>query len=293
MSLNFVDRVLIALAVESSRATVFSEEALRNVVKAGYGLDDTAISGVPTARFSTFSLGGFELDAKQPTWPELLATDRVDALWRGSVQVSSSFPRAVVQEVELSTLSLATLDADVATANGGVMPAGDALELARRVALRNRLATLAAHPEATGNGSIDELLARAGVTTLAELLSAPGVASLSQLRIAFSPPIGGEAFTLFDFPVAVAVLIRDPSETGFHLATLVSAARRVQQEMRRAGFEPKPGAGAVGQGKALVAVVVPETWFDDTAWPGGTAAQRLANAGAWMAREGMALATSV
>jgi hypothetical protein len=199
---------------------------------------------------------------------------------------------ARIEDVAYANLSLSGLDADVAAANGGAMPAGVALETARRAVLLTRLQALAAHPGSATPAAIDNWLEKSGASSVDDLLAAPGTASLSELQIAFSDPIGGVAFSQMDFPIAVAVLIRDPADPANRLTNMIAAARQIQAAMRKAGYEPKQPSEAGGQGKAVTALMVPDVWFDDTDWPGASRAARITAAGAWMALEGIGLVPS-
>lgn len=287
--MQFAEKALIALSGESTRGAVFGQAGLKNIVKAGYTLHEAALQGAASPRFAGFTLGG--LDPEETEDPADLPPPalRIDALWRGSIRIAASFPKAEITGLSEGRLSLDGLDASVAAANGGVLPTGAGLEAGRRAELVRRLAVLARHPRSATPEVIEAWLATAGAATVADLLEAEGTVPLSGLRIEISPPLGGGIFSQMDFPVAVAVLIRDPADPGMRLTEIVAATRRLEARLRKAGFEPKQHSEAGGQGKAVTALVVPEAWFDDTDWPGGTRAARITAAGAWMAREGIAL----
>lgn len=287
--MHFADRALIALSDDATRAVVFGESALRNVLKAGYGLDEAVLQGAAQPDFSVFNLGGLDPEPDRGAHERPVAERRIDALWRGAIRVAARFPKARVETVTAAALSLQGLDAEVAAANGGVLPGGDALEAGRRAGLQRRLEELAAQPEAASPAVIEAWLSSAGAATVGELLEAEGTSAATHLQLAFSPPIGGDAFTRMDFPVAVAVMIRDPAEPGTSLAGIVAGARWVQAAMRRAGFEPKRPSEGAGLGRPVTALVVPDSWFDDGDWPGADRDARIASAGRWMAREGLAL----
>lgn len=289
--MNFEDRTLVALTQEASRLAVLNDRAARNVVRAAYGVDDGALIGLATAQFDSFSLGGLDeapADAAGLPAPVLPPAPRIDALWRGGVHVSASWPRARIDSVRQAQLSLARLDEAVAVATGGALPAGPALETARRAELLRRIEAAAGHDEAVTDALLQAWLDKAGIASVAELLQAPGSAPLSQLQLAISPPLGGVAASQMRFPVAVALMVRDHSDPAFRLTEAVAAARRVQLAMRRAGFEPAPSDSA-GHGRAVTALLVSQSWFDDVHWPGADPATRISLAGSWMAREGIAL----
>lgn len=287
--MNFADRALIALSGGASRSAVFNDTALRNILKAGYGLEEAAAQGAAQPDFSVFNLGGFDPEPAKSIGERPVAERRIDALWRGAIRISARFPKARVEAVAAASLSLAGLDAEVAAANGGVLPGGDALEAARRARLQRRIEETAAHPDAAPSAIIDAWLSSADAATVGELILAGGTSAATHLQLTFSEPIGGDAFTEMDLPVAVAVMIRDPAEPGTSLADIVAGARWVQAAMRRAGFEPKPPSEGAALGRPVTALVVPDNWFDDDDWPGADKDGRIASAGTWMAREAVAL----
>jgi hypothetical protein len=226
--MQFMDKALLALARGDTRLAVFGQTGLKNVLKAAYGLEDAAIQGAATPQFSTFTMGGLDPDEGEDPAdlpPPML---RIDSLWRGGIRISASFPKAQILSVKEGRLSLSGLDAAVTAANGGVLPAGDVLEAARRTELLRRLEALAKHPGSATPEVISSWLATAGATTVAELMAAEGTLPLSELQIAISPPLGGTAFRQMDFPVAVAVLIRNPADPGMRLTEIIAAARRLQ-----------------------------------------------------------------
>lgn len=287
--MNFADRALIALSDGATRATVFAQAALTNILKAGYGLDESVLQGAAEPVFSAFSFGGFDPEPEKAADEKSAPERRIDALWRGAIRISGRFPKATVEAVAAAKLSLDGLDAQVAAANGGALPGGDALETARRAELQRRLEEVVTDPGAVPPAVIDSWLSTAGAATVAELLLADETSAAVHLQLTFSPPIGGDAFAQMDFPVAVAVMVRDPADPDTSLTGVVAAARWVQAAMRRAGFEPKRPSEGAGFGRPVTALVVPDRWFDDADWPGADKDARIASAGAWMAREGVAL----
>jgi hypothetical protein len=287
--MQFVDRAMIALSELASRTALFGDASLKNIVKASYGIDDAVLQGAATARFSSFTLGGLDKLDTEETDVQSESIYRVDALWRGSIRIAASLPRALVESARITALSLAGLDEEVAAANGGVLPSGADLEASRRAVLQSRLAALSDHTGAAAEAVVSIFLERAGARDVATLVDRPDSANVGHMQVTFSAPIGGETFTQMDFPVAVAALIRDPTEAGFSLALVIAATRRIQQQMRRAGFEPKQPSEAGGLGKAVTALIVPDGWFDDDGWPGADKNARIQGAVSWMARERIGL----
>ncbi len=289
-SMEFQDRAVIAVSTPVLRSNVFSDVALKNIVKAAYGLDEAVLQGAATANYSSFTLGGLDMPGgEQETPPEPSPNLRIDALWRGSVRIAARFPKARIDSASFKSLSLKNLDADVAAANGGNMPVGEALEAARRAALKARIAQLANQAATANDAVVDLFLRKSGANGMAALVARPDAAQFGQMQLAISEALGGDAFAQMDFPVAVAILIRDPAVPGFSLAAIIAAARQVQQQMRHAGFQPAEPSPAGGMGKAIIALVVPMDWFNDADWPGADPQARIAASGAWMAGEGIGL----
>jgi hypothetical protein len=285
--MDFVDRALIAIGDEAARLVLLGSDALMNVLRAAYSIDEASLQGNATADFASFTLGGLDPEEGEDATLMPPPSLRVDALWRGSVRVAASFPKSTVA-VQAGRVSLTGLDADVAAANGGVMPSGVALEAARRAELLKRIATLAHHPESATPSVIEAWLAAAGVQSVGDLLLAPDVAAASEFSLTFSAPAGAN-FQQMSFPIAAALLIRDPTDPGSRLTDMVASARRLQARLRKAGFEPKQASSDAGLGKVVTALVVPESWFDDAQWPGSDQLDRIKTAGTWLAREGIAL----
>lgn len=287
--MQFKDQILLRFCDPVSRFTAFTESALKNAVMAAYRVERVALQGTATPMFSSFVLGGLDEPEGDPA-TNRDASLRVDALWRGSISVDANFAQARVEVAEMATLSLDGFDVEVVTANGGALPIGAALEPARREILAGRIAAISNNTAAATDQVIDSFLAKSGVQNIATLLEKPNQVTLSQLQLMISDPIGGAGFKKMEFPVALAVLIRDPSEPQNSLTELVSAARLIQQQLRKAGFEPQIASQAGGQGTAAVVLVVPESWFEDQDWPGTNKTERIEKAGDWMAREGIGLA---
>ena len=103
-------------------------------------------------------------------------------------------------------------------------------------------------------------------------------------------PVSQGARTL---PVAVAVLVRGE----LPVAEVLHEVGTVRERMGALGVERPPDERLRPRRPLVVALVVPETVFDDADWPGAGAgmgaaeqrAARRATAGTWLAREGIGL----
>lgn len=131
--MTFEDRVLVRLADDATRAGVFDQEALEQLLEAAYDGPALGVQGPFTADFAEFGLGvtARPLGTLEGSWSETGATDRtearfrvsgvgdvpqvrVDALWRGAVigrfavggepvtQVSTTIPDAETLEARVT-----------------------------------------------------------------------------------------------------------------------------------------------------------------------------------------------
>ena len=288
--MRFNDQILLKMSDSASRAAVLSDAALKNAVLASYQIEENFLQGAAMPVFSSFTLGGLDRPTDAPFYPQPAPGLRIDALWSGQITVESRFSKARVEVADFNTLTLQDFDVEVSADNGGALPEGAALEAARRAVLAKRIAAMDNSAEAVSEAAIDAFLEKSQARSVGSLLENPNAATLSQLQLLISDPIGGAGFSAASFPVALALMIRDPAEPDTSLIEMVSSARLIQQMMRDAGFEPRRPSEVGGQGAAAVLLCVPESWFDDADWPGADKAARIKAAGKWMAREGIGLA---
>lgn len=286
--MRFTDRALQRLSSEAGRAALLDDRSARSVVMASYGLDAAALGGVATAQVDSFRLGGIDDGAWPPDTAAPARSVRVDALWLGSVRVTTQ-PRARgrVDAVGAQHLRLDDID-DTIRAAAGVLPSGDALETARANELLRRIAAAAAHRDAAPQTLLETWFEKAGVSSVGALISLVGAAPAQQLQLSISAPAGVLPAVAIDCPVAVALMIRDHTDAAFGLLEAVHDAQAARWVLRRAGIEPG-NVPALPQGKAVVACVVSSDWFDDADWRGANPGERITNAIAWLAREGIAL----
>ncbi|GAB3344931.1 hypothetical protein [Modestobacter lapidis] len=113
------------------------------------------------------------------------------------------------------------------------------------------------------------------------------------VTVTYAPPREVEAAAR-PIAVAVALLVRP---AGASLTELLRTSARVRHDLAESGFGAAPDPDRPQRHPVVVAWVLPETVFDDDAWPGGTAAMdaaarraaRRARAGAWLSTTGLAL----
>jgi len=248
------------------------------------------LQGTAVAEFAGVTLGGLTAPAENADiFPAETSLNRIDAVWKGSIKVSSSFPQSRLEDADYATLSLAGIDEEIAAGNGGALPADLALEAARMGVLKGRIAGNSHFAQAASNNVVETLLQNAGASTVGALLQSPQAAIQSSLKLTFSDPLGGSSFTQMSFPVAVGVALREPSDPSFSLLETISGLKEIQQKMKLAGFEPTKPSPDGGLGRGVAALVVPQAWFSDVHWPGADLGARKAEAGAWLAKNGIGL----
>ena len=116
--MDFVDRTLVRLAAEETRADLLSSDALREVLSAAYDLDAMPVTGPYSAQFDELLLGYAAPPATslEGGWspvgtPERVEAqfrlmglapegERIDALWRGAVVARTAAALDHVESVE-------------------------------------------------------------------------------------------------------------------------------------------------------------------------------------------------
>ncbi|WP_404385369.1 hypothetical protein [Caenispirillum salinarum] len=309
--MDFDDRKLLAFTDPEARATVLSPDILRAVVHAAYRIPPDALGAEVAAHFDSLEYGRFRAETRteiqqsgysirfgeQDPGASPASRPDVDLLWRGAVTTSIRLERAVVGVRTSPTVRITDLDLDLPDP-----PPRDtrALDQARRAALLERLRAAAIDPDAMTEAVIDSWVSKMGADSLSEALSwgqDHGV-PLHRIALSFTPIAGSDVARARRFPVAAAVLIRDPVQDGFRLADFLRASHTVLEQMKVQGVEPPEGDEDLPQGRPVVLWLVPEDWFDDGAWPGGEDAARpadarqarITHATSWLAGQGIALA---
>lgn len=309
--MDFVDKTLVQLSDASSRAALFSEQALEQILNAGYNTDIVPVNAPFTATFDEFSLtylsqyprdiegtistgGGNEPMQLRIRTAELLPSNNVtaDALWRGNIVARSAPEDSVIDEVVTSRPQLSNIDSSI-IADMGSLP-GDpvVLEQKRREKFLSALKSSLKYPDALRDENITVLLEDLDAASVTELLES-GTNFHSALRIGFSAP-SGKPPTPQLYPITAAILIRD---TGFSVRNLLTESKRLQKYLEQNGLQ-RPRIPSLPIRKAILVVwIVPDTVFDDEDWPGATPAMtdaqkraaRADKAGIWLAGEGIGL----
>ncbi|MCC5858914.1 MAG: hypothetical protein JJT90_12210 [Ectothiorhodospiraceae bacterium] len=310
--MHFRDRITVRLADPATRSALFDEMSLNQILDAGYDTSTTPVNAPFNAVFDEFLLGYAEVGNARGEGRlygvsgelgriALTITDwhpdpglRADALWRGAVVARSAPEEDLIESLDLKWADLAGIDAAVAAAHGGALPAdAGALEAARRDQLVQLIQAELQSPEALTDARVSRLLGDMGVASASELVTA-GTARPATLGVTFSAPAGLPPSPQ-RYPITAALLIRDQ---GFGLTELLEQSKLLRSRLEASGVDgPRPQKLPIRQ-RLLVVWLVPITVFDDDDWPGasagmGQAARRTARrqrAGQWLAREGIGLA---
>jgi hypothetical protein len=308
---NFEDSAVVALADESTRAGLFDQDSLSQLLACAYdGEAMGPFQGNLQPLFEDFEVGyaAPSFATVDGRWAETGGTDRteahmriaglggvaaprVDALWRGAILARY----ADTGEEILEPLSVAwprgdEIDAAVAAANGGSLPSGAALETARRgqllASLRSQFGDTTA-PFRLEEDEIKALVKSAGASSVGNFLEhaqEPDRAT-AVLELLFAEP-AGVSVARRPLPVTVALLVRDEP---LAVAELLQDTRRVRERLASLGVERPRADGAMPRHAVVVAWVVPLAAFDDDDWPGADRDARRTQAGEWLARQGIGL----
>jgi hypothetical protein len=302
--MNFTDATLVRLADPSTRAAVFDDVALEQLLSAGYDIAALNVSGPFTPIFDEVQLGvGASVIGRVdgawgisggPARTEarfdftgfgMFPAVRVDALWRGAIVARTIPDTARVADVEVDWLALSGIDAEIVSALGALPSQPDVLETERRTRLGRRLAQSFGQPTLVSPEAVDHWLRDAGAVTAGEFLSSmASTTRTAHTRVTFEQPSG--VASPRRLPMSVGLLVRD---TGFSVSELVWESRVVRERLEPAGVERPRNGGPRPHHSIVIGWVVPEGVFDDTDWPGAAPGIRRATAGQWLAREGIGL----
>ena len=305
--MDFVDAILLRLADDALRASVFDEMALGQIVAAAHDLSGVELGPPLTPVFEqlrfcfrderSVSVTGSWLTMGRTDRSELVFSatglasplPRIDSLWTGSVIASSGGGNAVVDRVDLEYLDLVGIDHEI-----GTLPSDPAeREARRRAVLLARIRATLAQPAAFDDAELARLLVRLEVGSVTELMTGPQVATGATMRIHYAPSADAPARRR-QFAVAAALLIRPATSS---IAALLDDTRRLRPYLDHLGFAAPRDAGDRSRRSPVIVWVVPGELFDDDAWPGAPSgtppdqrrARRRMWAGAWLSREGIGL----
>lgn len=311
--MEFVDRTLARLANEATRAAIFDQTSLEQIVDATYDRSNFTIEGPFRAVFELFQLG-FSADRQltvEGSWQGATATyearfqihgfaggttARAEAYWSGGVVARVSHTLTRITAVTTNWRNLLVIDADIVNDLGALPDDPALLENERRQRLRETLRQTMAQPDALTDSVLDRWLDANHASSVSHLLT--NVAQNlypNNLRVAIQEDPPGPTSPLY-LPVSAAVFIR-PAD--FSLSELLLETRNLLGLTRKAGLDPARDARLPVRHSVIAVWIVPLSTFDDDDWPGADnamnaqqrrVARRLA-AGAWLAAEGIGLVT--
>jgi hypothetical protein len=303
--MNYEDKTLVTLADPTTRAGVFDDAGLAQLVSAAYDTDTMSIEGPYAPVFDDFRMGvalprvadleGYwmvtgtteKTEARfQSTGLGVDVAVRVNAFWRGSVVARTAYITGHITAVKADWPDAGMIDADVVKALGALPVDPVALEQERRKRFVARIRTAFNQPAILTDERFDDWLRSTGAVSVSDLITNfRGVLHTGALSVTIDQP-APPATAPKALPVAAALMIRD---VGFSVAQLLMDSKLVRDRLDPLALGRPQDASTKLRQPLLVVWIVPSVVFDDNDWPGLTRDQRRANAGAWLAREGIGL----
>jgi hypothetical protein len=278
--MNFVDSVVVRLAADATRKSLFDDVSLAQLLSAQYDTDAMPLNAPYSPVFDQFELG-----VSLPESPSANPI-RVDGFWRGRIVARVAVGGAVVDAVHPTWPDGHGIDAQIISAMGSLPADPTTLEHERRTRYVALLKAGMAQPDALTDHVFDAALKAAKLDSVGDLLASSGTQALAALRIHFAE--GSQGLIPTPLPVAFALLVRDAPS----IADLLSASKSVRALLAPTGSALPSDSKLRMRFNLGVAWVVPLTLFDDTGWPGADRDARRTAAGAWLAREGIGLITA-
>lgn len=312
--MNFVDAMVVRLADETTRVSLFDQDALGQILSAAYDADAMTLDGPYQPVFDELEFGVCvqRRGAVDARWNALAGPERfegqfvlagvgaeanvrVDALWRGAVVARTVPVTSRVETIKLAWPDGGSIDNEIIAALGTLPSDPSTLENERRTRFLHRVRAALRQPAAFSDDVFDRWLHQLGAVSVGDLLTRfRGQLLTGAMQLAYSASGQDVAPSPKALPIASAVLVRD---TGFSIAQLLADSKLISSQLRDAGVERPVASDAICKTALIVTWIVPETVFDDADWPGGDAgttadqkrALRRAAAGHWLAREGIGL----
>jgi hypothetical protein len=303
---DFVDSNIVKLAGDATRAAVFDDAALEALLDAAYDLDSMGpLAGKLTPIFDELELGysagrpsTFE-GAWHPVSEPAQRNEarfqvaglpgeqnvRVDALWRGSILARYAEAQDRITGVSIAWPVKESVDAAVAAANGGVLPAGATLEQGRKTALLAQIRDSLDDPATFTEDSLDAVRRTVGAPSIGGLLDRLRDPERGFAQVVFPDPAPVAAVRR-PLPVAIALLIRD---APLSVATLLAESKAIRAQLLSLGAGLPKDESLRQRQRLVIGWVVPVAVFADTDWPGANNDTRRANAAKWLSREGIGL----
>jgi len=304
--MNFVDFALIRLAQKETRASIFDQDSLEQIVAAGYadevsglagpysGSFDEFLVGVPIPRRATIDGHWGPITSMEGTEVQLAlagvgraSTVRVDALWRGSIVARTSPANSRIRQVVSAWPDTDGIDRDIVAALGSLPADPAALERERRTRFLVLVRALVGEPAALTDVWLDDWLHRIGAESIGDLMTRNrGQLLTGALQIAFADPSDTPASPR-SLPLSVAILIRD---APLSIADLLAESKMIREHLLESGVERAADQTISRRAPLVVVWLVPSAVFDDADWPGADPVVRRRAAAAWLGAEGIAVA---
>jgi hypothetical protein len=278
--MNFVDSVVVRLAGDATRASLFDDVSLAQLLSAQYDTNVVQVSAPYSPVFDQLELGVSLPDAGGANQV------RVDGFWRGRIVARTAVGGAVVDEVHSAWPDGHNIHPHMVGALGALPRDPATLEQERRQRYKALLKAGMAQADALTDDVFNGVLTAAGVASVGELLAAQCTRALAALRIHFTE--GSATLVPTPLPVSFALLVRDSPS----IADLLSASKAVRALLAPTGNGLPSDPKRQIRFNLGVAWLVPLTLFDDPGWPGADRDARRTAAGAWLAREGIGLVTA-
>src|SRR5690349_18620387 len=166
--MNFVDSVIVRLAADATRTSLFDNASLAQLLSAQYDTDTMQLTAPYAPVFDQFELG--------VSLPEGAGANqiRVDGFWRGRIVARTAIGGSVVDEVRSSWPDGHQIDAQIISALGSLPADVVALEQERRKRYIALLKAGMAQPDALTDDRFDAALRAAGLDSVGALLAAFG-----------------------------------------------------------------------------------------------------------------------
>jgi hypothetical protein len=310
---DYVDYNLVRLATESTRASLFDQGSLEQILLAAYDAQSMTLGGPYSPVFEQLFIGVPvpRRSLMEGAWgPSTFAerhearftlhgvgadSVRVDALWRGAIVARASRATATLQRIASHWPNTEGIDAEIIAALGALPGNPATLEAERRTRFLQRLRAGFRQPEVFSAAWLAGWLEQLGAESVGELMTRmQGQEFAGAFQLGFSEPTTPPAASRA-LPLAAALLIRTAPVS---VAQLLSDSRLVREHLEQWGMERPKDAQAEPRQALLVIWMVPDSLFDDADWPGAESPglndatrrqRRRAAAGLWLAREGIGL----
>lgn len=311
--MNYEDAILVRLADPSSRASIFDQLALEQLLNIAYDPELVPVEGPFEPVFTEFTLGfnpsnfgkmegGWNtIDGANRTEAKFQlfgiggsTMPRVDALWRGEIIARTVPAVSRITNIQTDWPSLGNIDDEIVAALGGLPADGAALEAERRNRLLAKIRATLNQPDAFTVEALDKWLSDLQVESVSDFLTRlKGTVQSGGVQVTFSPPNSLQSSPR-RLPIDAALLIRDQ---GFSVAELLMESKFILAQLEPHGLERSPDVSFPMRKPLLIIWVVPISLFDDPDWPGGVdgstpeaaRSARRRTAGQWLAREGIGL----